>query len=372
MENLKPMDAVAALYSKDDQKLSEAILASLSRAVFEGSPVRPAGPVKRALARISHRVLDWTTRSSMGADEAGTEVTVYNNKILERSGHPYAKALLGSSIAGNAALVEGGDPMNGPYMMLSPEIRKNCGVWDRLFLDSVQSRDVQARIIWETRATYEVAKRWLSREEPVRLKAVAAGTGLSLMLVYDRLIRDGFNPELITAKITDRDKFNIEKANRLLDTLAKTRDPKLGFEWKCGITAEVEDIFGSPGSVDEEIIGRYDVVTAIGILEYFHGCSSTTTHQRLNLAPPADGVTAHDLIKRLTTLATDRASLILNTYKDDASTRILELFGRRFVYRSMDDLRSLLAAADFRPTHVAGSGNIYDVKVYERNPLPVK
>lgn len=370
MDNLKPMDAVAALYSHDDQKLSAAIMASLSRAIFDGNHVRPAGLAKRLLARISHRVLEWTTKSSLGTDAAGTEVIVFNNKLLERSGHPYARSLLGSSCAENAALVEGGDPMNGPYMMLSPEIRKNCGLWDRLFFDSVQSRDVQARIIWETRATYEAAKRWLGRDEPVRLKAVAAGTGLSMMLVYDKLIRDGFNPELITARITDRDSGNIDKANRLLDTLASSRDPKLGFDWKSGITAVTEDIFSGEKSADgDTAIERYDIVTAIGILEYFHGCSHTTTHQRLKLESPDESVSAHDLVARLSAMTTERASLILNTYKADASTRILELFGRRFVYRGREHLRSLLASADFQPAHLAGSGNIYDVKVFERIPI---
>lgn len=371
MDNLKPMDAVAALYSRDDPKLSAAIIASLSRAVFDVKPVAPSGPLKRAFVRLSHRILSLTTKTSTGTDETGSPITLYRNAILERSGHPYARALMGSSSAESAALVEGGDPMNGPYMMLSPEIRKNGTIWDRLFLDSVQSRDVQVRIIWEARATYEAAKRWLERSEPVRMKAVAGGTGLSMMLVYDKLIRDGFNPELITAKITDRDPVSIEKARRLLDTLANTQDPKFGFDWKNAITAETEDIFAD-GAESGQAVGRYDVLTAIGILEYFHGSSHSITEHRLNVAPPEPSVTAHDLVKRLSEMTTDRANLIVNTYKTDASVRILELFGRRFVYRKPEDLRELMAAADFRPVQIAGSGNIYDVKVYEKNPPAVK
>jgi len=65
--------------------------------------------------------------------------------------------------------------MNGNYMMLVPEIRKSGGLWDRLFLDSVQGKDVRLRLALETRAMYEEARRWLQKEEPVRLKAVAAG-----------------------------------------------------------------------------------------------------------------------------------------------------------------------------------------------------
>ncbi|MCE9519795.1 MAG: hypothetical protein K8R87_09620 [Verrucomicrobia bacterium] len=368
MHNLKPMDAVAALYSNDDPKLSAAIMASLSQAIFHGDEVQPAGRVKRALARISHRVLDWTTRTSIHNDAEGREATKFSNRLLEQSGHPYAKSLLTSSGSEVAALVEGGDSMNGPYMMLAPEIKKNCGLWDRLFFDSVQSRDVQSRIVWETRACYESAKMWLERKEPVRLKAVAAGTGLSLMLVYDKLIRDGFNPELITARITDRDQANINKANRLLETLAASKDNNLGFNWKCGITAVAEDIFAGidPGVTDAH--KRYDVVTAIGILEYFQGSSYTTSEQRLRLETPAESVTAHDLVIKLNEMTSDRASLILNTYKDDSSTRILELFGKRFVYRRRENLHALLASVNFRPARLMGSGHIYDVEAYEKHP----
>ena len=104
-------------------------------------------------------------------------------------------------------------------------------LWDRLFLDSVQGKDVRLRMVLETRATYETAKRWLEREEPVRLKAVAAGTGLSMILAYDRLVRDGYNPDLITATITDREEANIDKANRLLGKLGHDQGKKAQ-SWK--------------------------------------------------------------------------------------------------------------------------------------------
>jgi hypothetical protein len=372
MDNLKPMDAVAALYAGDDHELAAAIVGSLSRTIFEGSHVKPAGTLKKVLARLSHRVMQLTTRSGTSTDENGAETIIYSNRLLERSKHPYAKALLNSSSSQTAALVEGGDPMNGPYMMLSPEIRKNCGLWDRLFFDSVQSRDVQSRIIWETRATYEAARRWLEKDEPVRLKAVAAGTGLSMMLAYDRLLHDGFNPALITALITDRDHANIAKANCLLDSLARARGDKLKVDWRSGISAAAEDIFAqnsADGAAEDE---RYDIVTAIGILEYFQGHTYTTTEQKLRIAEQAESATAHDLIARLTQMTTDRASLIVNTYRDHASTRILELFGKRFDYRSIENVRALLASANFRQAHVQGSGNIYDVKVYHKNPFPAE
>ena len=368
MQDLKPMDAVTALYSAENRELSVAIMESIGRGIFEGVQVKPAGWMKNALARISHLVLKWTTRSETSTDASGIATTVFSNRLLERSRHPYAKSLLTSSSVDFESLVEGGDSMNGPYMMLSPELRKNSGLWDKLFLDSVQSRDVQTRIIWETLATYEAAKRWLELGEPVRMKAVAAGTGLSLMLAYDKLVTEGFNPELITARITDRDAKSIDKANRLLDTLAGNRDKKSVFNWRSGITAVTEDIFtgeGSAGEAEE----RYNVVTAIGILEYFQGSSCATTEGRLNSGLRADVVTAYDLVNRLADITTDGASLIVNSYRNHVSTRILELFGKRFDYRSREDLRTLLASVNFRPSQLVGSGNIYDVKVYEKTCL---
>ena len=256
--------------------------------------------------------------------------------------------------------------MNGNYMMLAPEIRMNGGLWDRLFLDSVQGKDVRLRMVLETRATYETARRWLEEEKPVRLKAVAAGTGLSMILVYDRLIRDGYHPDLITATITDWEEANIAKANRLLDKLATTRERKRRLGTGFGIWAETEDIFADDGKDGAAGTARYDVVTAIGILEYFQGGSYRTTEQRLKLKSQVEAPAAQDLAKRLSDMTTDRASLIVNTCRDDASTRILELFGRRFDYRNREDLRSLLTSMNFRPVRLVGSGNIYDVEIYEK------
>ena len=60
--------------------------------------------------------------------------------------------------------------------------------------------------------------------------------------------------------------------------------------------------------------------------------------------------------------------LIVNTYLPHPSARILELFGRRFDYRNQENLTSLLATADFRAPRLVGSGNMYGVLVYEKNP----
>jgi hypothetical protein len=262
--------------------------------------------------------------------------------------------------------MEGGDPMNGNYMMLAPEIRMNGGVWDRLFLDSVQGKDVRLRMVLETQATYETARRWLEEEKPVRLKAVAAGTGLSMILVYDRLIRDGYHPDLVTARITDWEEANIAKANRLMDKLATTRERKRNMGMGFGISAETEDIFAEHGEGSAACAARYDVVTAIGILEYFQGFSYCTTEQRLKLKSQVEAPAAQDLAKRLYDMTTDCAALIVNTCRDDASTRILELFGRKFDYRNREGLRSLLTSVNFRPLRLVGSGNIYDVEIYQK------
>jgi len=367
MHELRPMDAVAALYSDRDRELAQAIVASLSHAVFERDEVKPAGPIKRAMANGSYRILQWTTRTGTGRDETGGEAPRFSNSLLKRSRHPYARSLLTSSRNETESLVEGGDPMNGPYMMLVPEIRKNCSLWDRLLLDSVQGRDVQARFVWETRATYEAARSRLERDEPVRLKAVAAGTGLSMILAYDKLVREGFNPELITTSITDREPHTIDKANCLLSKLDSTRERMRSVDAGYGIAAVTEDIFPRLGEGSVATGPRYDVVTAIGILEYFQGFSYSTTEQKLKIEPPIESTTAQDLAARLDDMTTERASLIVNTYMDDASTRILELFGKRFDYRNRENLRSLLASVNFGSARLAGSGNIYDVETYEKN-----
>lgn len=363
MENLKPMGAVAALYAPDQHELAEAIVASLSRAIFHETETKPAGKAKIFLGRVSHRVVRWTTRTIRLEDDFGAEVTRFSNRLIERSGHPYGQALLTSSRSETAALVEGGDPMNGPYMMLAPEIRKNGGLWDRIFFDSIQSKDVQIRFIHETQATYMAAKRVLDRGESVRIKAVAAGTGLSLILAYDKLIRDGYDPKMITAVISDRDSANTEKSNRLLGKLATTRNnlhvPGHGF----GISAMAEDVFEEP----DPLHAPYDIITAIGILEYFQGVSHGTTEKRLMLHEPEEPLTAHDLAARLSEMTGDRGHLIINTYRDHSCIRILELFGKRFDFRDRRHLRDLLEPLNFRSFHLAGSGHIYDVEVFEKS-----
>ena len=367
MKQIRPMDAVVALYSNGEQELSEAIIASLSRAIFGGGQFKPAGPAKRALARISYQVLKWTTtrRKANGEEYVGG---AYHNPIMERTEHPYARALLDSSREEHESLVEGGDPMNGPYMLIAPEIRKASDAWDRIFMDSVQSRDVQLRFAWETQATYQAARTRLENGGAVRLKAIAAGTGLSMILAYDRLMQDGCDPARITVRITDREKTNIEKANRLLAKLSSTRGRISGAQAEGGILAEAEDIFHES---EKEIAlqPKYDVVTAIGILEYLQGFTCGSTEQCHSLGHVEDTLTAQMLAAKLDAMTTDSATLIVNTFRSHSSARILELFGRRFDYRTEENLSALLAPAHFQAPRVVGSGNMYDVVVYEKKPV---
>lgn len=362
------MEAVTALYASGHEADSEAIVASLSRTIFGAHGLEPARPVKKILATVSHRVLSWTTRTTKSQTADGATATKYSNRILERSGHGYAHALMGSSSHQTESLVEGGDPMNSQYMMICPEIRANCEVWDRLFLDSVQAKDVRLRMVWETLATYDEAKRRLDAGQTVRLKAVAAGTGLSMILVYDKLMREGIEPSRIIAEITDRDQSSIDKANRLMDKLQTTRDRHTSPESGRGISARVEDIFMDHA---EDLRATYDVVTAIGILEYFHGHTYTTTEECMGMAPPPDPASALDLVHRLHHLLTDGGSLIVNTYRRNAATRLLEVFGRRFDYRNRDNLKALMETGGFKLGKHMGAGHVYDVEIYSKAPLVV-
>lgn len=368
MGPVRPMDAVTILYSNGEEELTEAIVASLSHGVFAGTHDGPASPGQRAFARFSYRVLKLTTsrRKSSGGDYEGG---AFHNPILVWSKHPYARAMMDSSCKETENLVEGGDPMNGPYMMISREILAGSDVWDRIFLHSVQGRDVQVRFIAETRATYEAVKRRLDKGEQVRLKAVAAGTGLSMILAYDRLVKEGRDLDRLTVRITDRDQANVEKMGRLLAKLVSTRSrvTKTKTETPGTISIGTEDLFeGEPGS-DTTGEAKYHIVTAIGILDYLQGFTCDTTERIHGLPHSEDVVKAEHLAARLGHMTTAGGELIVNTYRPDPSVRILELFGRKFRYRYEENLTALLATANFSRPRVVGSGNVYDVVVYEKN-----
>ena len=364
---LTPMEAVNTLYSHGQEELTEAIFASVSRQVFDEKAPDPSSGLRRFLARGVLRMLKRRTRTEYRQGPDGQEMTVFRNKLLERSEHPYAMTLLSPTAANNAAFVEGGDPMNAPYMMICPTISRNAGTWDKILLDSVQGRDVQLRFIWETRSTYEAARARLDAGHPVRIKAAASGTGLSTILVFDRLIRDGYDPESIAAIMTDREESNVKKAQLLLGKLATTSANLADEAERHGITSRTMDLLHDIPS--QEISGGHDlyhVVTLVGILEYFRGHTCETTEEHHGETFEGDDSEGAELIRKISEMTADGGRLIANTYRVEPGARILEVFGKKLRFRNREDLHALAATGGFVPSKTAGSGNVYDVEVFEK------
>lgn len=364
---LTPMEAVDTLYSEGNEELSEAIIASVSRQIFDNNELTPSSGIRRFLARGVLRYLKLRTRAEYRQGPDGQEMIVYRNPLLERSQHPYAMTLLSPSLADNAAFVEGGDPMNAPYMMICPTIRSNGGIWDRLFLDSVQGRDVQLRFIWETRGTYEAAAARLDAGESVRIKAAASGTGLSSILVFDRLIRDGYDPDSIVVIMTDREESNVKKARLLLSKLSTTRENLADDSEERGITSRTMDL--SHEIPSQEVSGghrRYHIVTLLGILEYFRGCTCDTTEEHYSEPLLADESEGEKLIRKISEMVEESGLLITNTYMMEPAARALEVFGKKLRFRNRENMHALVASGGFVPKRLVGSGSVYDVEIYEK------
>lgn len=353
---LTPMEAVGALFAPGRDEAARAVVESVSAAVFDAPPPRPSSLVRRGLARLVWRLMQGTTRSETRRGPDGREVVVFRNRILERSGHPYAATLLEPSRADTQDFVEGGDPMNALYMMLSPEVRRHAGTWDHIMLDSVQGRDVQLRFVWETRYTRDLAAARLARGEAVRLKAVAAGAGLSMILVLDRLLREGHDPALIEVSIADRESSNVAKAERLLGKLPATR-PLL----ETGrVRALTEDLLAPSDDRPN------DVITVMGILEYFPGHTFTTTERHLGHPEPEGPPHAEELVRHVAAMTAPGGSLITNTFRLISAVRIMEVFGKKFRYRGRPEMQRLLATSGFSPSGRYQSGNVFDVEVFEK------
>ena len=188
-----------------------------------------------------------------------------------------------------------------------------------------------------------------------------------MILAYDRLIKEGHDPARITVRITDRDKGSIAKAARLLAKLASTQTRVIGAETEGGISAGTEELFEGEPRSDTTWGAKYHVVTAVGIFDYLQGFTCDTTERSLGLQQPEEPMKAEYLAAKLGNMTAGAGDLIVNTYLPHASTRILELFGRKFDYRNQENLTALLATADFATPRLVGSGNVYDVLVYEKN-----
>lgn len=365
--DLTPMEAVNVLYSEGKEELSDAIITSLSHQVFDEKEPQKSGAFRRFLAKGVFRLIKKRTRTEYREGPDGEEVVVYRNRLLEKSGHPYAETLLSPSVANTSDFVEGGDPMNAPYMMICPRIRRNADTWDRLLLDSVHARDVQLRFIWETRSTYEAARLRLNDGKPVRIKAAASGTGLSAILVFDRLIRDGHDPESILVVMTDREESNVRKARCLLEKLANTRGNLAGPEEHFGITSRTMDLLHDiPSQMIKGGHGLYHIMTLVGILEYFRGFTCATTEEFQGDDLPGDESEATELIRKIGEMTTDSGIMIANSYRPETAARIIEIFGKKLRYRNLTELRKLAASGGFSPLKTTGSGNVYDVETFEK------
>jgi hypothetical protein len=364
-DSVTPMKAVAALYHEGQTELARAVASSLSRRIFDGTPPQPSGLMRRALARGVVRLLNRTTTEATRPGPDGEPVTYFHNRILENSQHPYAATMLEPSKADTAAFVEGGDAMSAIYMMLSPRIAAHASLWDKIILDSVQSRDVQWRLVWETRLTHELAVQRLRAGQPVRIKAVAAGSGLSLILVVERLLQEGHDPAMITALISDREAPNIERALRLAQKLPETsRHLALHAGASSGLFIRIEDAL-HPSTKDAHE-ASFDIVTVVGLLEYFPGHTFTTSEENLGEPPPQGPPWAIDVVRNVSALTAEGGHLIVNTYRLMAASRLLEVFGKRFRYRGSKEMRAMLAPAGFAPTGRLLAANIFDVEVFEK------
>jgi hypothetical protein len=223
-------------------------------------------------------------------------------------------------------------------------------------LDSVQARDVQLRFVWETRYSHDLAAARLARGEPVRLKAVAAGTGLSMVLVLDRLLHEGHDPALLEVTIADREAANVAKAARLLGKLEATR-PLL----EAGrVRTLAEDLLAPTDDRPN------DVVTVMGILEYFPGHTSSTTERHRGHPEPEGPPHAEDLVRNVAAMTVAGGSLVTNTLRLISAVRIMEVFGKNFRYRGRPEMQRLLATGGFTPAGRHHSGNIFDVEVYTK------
>jgi hypothetical protein len=365
VSGLSPVQAMTALYGDGHEEVSRELVDGLSWQIFEGPERLPLAGLRRAMTGFVFWLMNKTTRPEVRVSAEGAEVVSYRNRILESTGHPYTTTLLQPTRRETAFLVEGGDPMNAIYMLLSPEVHRNAGLWDRLLLDSVPSRDVQVRFAWETRLTHELASRRLKQGESVRIKAFAGGTGLSVILVCDRLLRDGHDPKRIRAVISDRDPSHSKKTMQLIEKLPRLRELiDVSGDAEFGLFAKAEDIFQPSPDRDQE--RPYHVVTAVGILEYFPGHTDTTTEERLGEPLPSGQPEASDLLRAVAKEMAPGGHLIVNTHRESAATRILEVFGKRFRYRKPEHLRTLAAASGFNSVGTRFSGNVYDVEVFEK------
>jgi hypothetical protein len=185
---------------------------------------------------------------------------------------------------------------------------------------------------------------------------VAAGAGVSMVLVLDRLLREGHDPALISATISDREANNVAKATRLLGKLTSTR-PLLD---SGRVRALAEDILAPKDDRPN------DVITVMGILEYFPGHTFTTSERHLGYPEPEGPPYAEDVVRNVAAMTATGGSLVTNTFRLIGAVRIMEVFGKKFRYRGRPEMQRLLATSGFVPAGQHQSGKVFDVEVFEK------
>ena len=143
--------------------------------------------------------------------------------------------------------------------------------------------------------------------------------------------------------------------------LTTTRDDIATGAGRHGISARVEDLLHpAPEDTDD----RHDIVTLVGILEYFGGHTSASTHEHLGHELPEEEIDAVHIVDKINPMLNDSGTLIANSYRVETGARILEIFGKKLFYRDRANLQSLVETAGFTPRGIAGSGHVYDVEVF--------
>ena len=98
----------------------------------------------------------------------------------------------------------------------------------------------------------------------------------------------------------------------------------------------------------------------------YNGLKNTTEEHLGEESPGEEEAHAQQLIQRINEMTADAGTLIANTYRLEVGARILEVFGKRFRYRNRDNLHELAKSGGFVHRSSAGSGNIYDIEVFEK------
>jgi len=179
------------------------------------------------------------------------------------------------------------------------------------------------------------------------LKAVAAGTGLSMILAYDRLIKEGHDPARITVRITDRTRRMSTRRNACWENwLPPGAGPAA---WKPRAVFPLARKISLPSNRSRA--GKagpgIKVVTAVGILDYLPGFSCETTERSMRLPQPEEEVQAEHLAERLSDMTADDGVLIVQHLPPSRQRPHSGTLRPKIRLPARGDLSELLATAGF-------------------------